>query len=739
MSDKKEPIRVLQYIGSLEAGGSQSMIMNIYRNIDRSKVQFDFAVDRKGKDNLFYKDEIESLGGKIYIFDEYFKGYNYFAFKKQWKEFFRKHPEYKIIHCHVRSVASIVLKIAKQNGLVTICHSHSTSNGKGIKAVAKKMLQSRIHKYCDYYFACSEESARWLYGENMTKSDKCIILNNAIDTSKYTFDEKVRARARKELGLEDKKVLGQIGRIEKVKNYDFSIELLSRLLKEDDKYFLLIVGAGSLENIIMKKARKLGVDKKMMILKNRSDVPELLQAMDVFIMPSLYEGLPVSLVEAQASGLPCVISNNISDGFLDDECIVIRSLDNIDGWVLSIEEIFSNNGVRKDNKWLIEEAGFDIREVSQRMIAFYQKTAKRKIVFCLGSMGHGGAERVVSVLANYFIENNDVSIVITRPCKIEYKLDERIRHIALDESEKSGGIVRRSVRRIKKLRLFLKKESPDIVIAFLPEPSFRLMMAKTFLPVKTIISVRNDPNKEYNSFIKKLLVRILYVRADGFVFQTPDAKKWFSEKIQKKSVIIPNPVDEKFFRKPYTGEREKKIVSVGRLVKQKNQKMLIDAFSEFRKRHKDYILEIYGDGLLRNKLQIYVDSLDLHESVKLVGEAPNIERKIYKAKMFILTSDYEGMPNALMEAMALGVPCISTDCPIGGPKYLMGSKNGERGILITPGNVHELISAMDVLYNKSMADVVSLNASRSVMKMRTSVICSYWEDVADGLTRKNRQ
>ena len=308
MSDKKEPIRVLQYIGSLEAGGSQSMIMNIYRNIDRSKVQFDFAVDRKGKDNLFYKDEIESLGGKIYIFDEYFKGYNYFAFKKQWKEFFRKHPEYKIIHCHVRSVASIVLKIAKQNGLVTICHSHSTSNGKGIKAVAKKMLQSRIHKYCDYYFACSEESARWLYGENMTKSDKCIILNNAIDTSKYTFDEKVRARARKELGLEDKKVLGQIGRIEKVKNYDFSIELLSRLLKEDDKYFLLIVGAGSLENIIMKKARKLGVDKKMMILKNRSDVPELLQAMDVFIMPSLYEGLPVSLVEAQASGLPCVMT-----------------------------------------------------------------------------------------------------------------------------------------------------------------------------------------------------------------------------------------------------------------------------------------------------------------------------------------------------------------------------------------------------------------------------------------------
>ena len=248
----------------------------------------------------------------------------------------------------------------------------------------------------------------------------------------------------------------------------------------------------------------------------------------------------------------------------------------------------------------------------------------------------------------------------------------------------------------------IKKESPDIIIAFLPEPSFRLMVAKAFLPVKTIISVRNDPNVEYDNYIKRLLVKVLYTKADGFVFQTPDAREWFPKKIRQKSVIIPNLIDEKFFCEPYTGKREKTVVNVGRLVEQKNQKLLIDAFYEFRKVHSDYRLKIYGDGPLKNELKEQIERLELVGSVKLMGEVFDIKKEIYKAGMFVLTSDYEGMPNALMEAMALGVPCISTDCPIGGPRFLI--RSSDYGLLVKTGSENEVKNAMEKIGANHISD-----------------------------------
>lgn len=365
-------IRILQYIGSLETGGSQSMIMNYYRNIDRSKIQFDFVVDRSGKDDLFYKDEIESLGGKVYVFDEYFKGYNYFRFAKQWKTFFKNHSEYKIIHCHVRSVASIVLRIAKEFKLKTICHSHNTSNGSGVKAIVKKILQGRIKNSCDYFFACSKESARWLYGNNIAESDKCMIINNAIESKRYKFNSKTRERVRDELGLGNKIILGQVGRIETVKNYGFTLMLLKMLLKNDAKYHLLVVGTGSLKERFIEEARHLDIYSNITILENRSDVPDLLQAMDVFVMPSLYEGLPVSLVEAQAAGLPCVVSNNVKDGILINDSVKKISLDDIEEWEKTINNyVFLTRGMRKDNTGIIKKNGFDVVANVQILSCFY--------------------------------------------------------------------------------------------------------------------------------------------------------------------------------------------------------------------------------------------------------------------------------------------------------------------------------------------------------------------------------
>lgn len=728
-----KPIRILQYIGSLNPGGSQSMIMDLYRKIDKSQIQFDFIIDRK--DDGHYVDEIESLGGRVYVFGDYFKGYNYGRFVKQWKKFFRDHPEYDVIHCHVRSVASIVLKIAKKNGLKTICHSHSTSNGHGFKAAIKKYLQSKISKNCDYFYACSKESAKWLYGKKILRSGKCIIMNNAIDTTKYGFNKKIRGKTRKSLGLDKKIVLGQVGRLETVKNYGFSLRILKKLLEDDENYHLVIVGTGPLKKDIINQAKQLGIYANISILENRDDVNDLLRAMDAFVMPSFYEGLPVALVEAQASSLPCIISDTINDGAFSDALVVKKKLNDLDGWCKSIKNINKRNRNSIDGVAIVRRNGFDVRENVKKISDFYLSLScgrRRKIGFCLGSMNHGGAERVVANLSNSFVKDNDVLIVVTKPGKPDYELDKRIRYFALDNDNEKKSFVRRTIKRVKRLRKILRDESPDVMISFLPEPSFRLMLAKKLLPTKTIISVRNDPNREYDTFVKKMLVRILYTGANGFVFQTPDAKKWFSKKIQSKSLIIPNPIDKSFLCEPYKGVREKKIVTVGRLVEQKNQKLLIDAFSRFYEKHKDFSLEIYGEGLLRKPLQQQIEKLGLNKVAKLMGEVPNTKEVVYKARAFVLASNYEGMPNALMESMALGVPCISTDCPIGGPKFLI--KNLENGMLVKVNDLGGMVNAMNVLVDDShLSKTISFNASRDLAKYSIVNIEKKWEEIINNV------
>lgn len=356
--DKKEPIRILQYIGSLNIGGSQTMIMNYYRNIDKTKIQFDFIIDRKN--DTFFVDEIKSMGGKVYYFD-YLKGYNLINFKNQWNLFFKKHPEYQIIHCHVRSTASIVLKIAKKYGLKTLCHSHSTSNGKGIKSITKWFLQRKIPKYSDYLLGCSKESALWLYGNENCNKKNYIIINNAIDTKKFIFNNEIRNIVRKKMNIENKKVLVQIGRFVEVKNYFFTIELFKRLIKTNKDYFLILIGNGPLKESIKQRLNELKLQKYVLILENRNDINELLQAADIYLMPSFFEGLPLSLVEAQAASLPCLISKNISSGKIINELIFDLKLDNnFEEWINAIKML--SNFKRKNYLDEIVNGSFDIEE-----------------------------------------------------------------------------------------------------------------------------------------------------------------------------------------------------------------------------------------------------------------------------------------------------------------------------------------------------------------------------------------
>jgi glycosyltransferase involved in cell wall biosynthesis len=350
------------------------------------------------------------------------------------------------------------------------------------------------------------------------------------------------------------------------------------------------------------------------------------------------------------------------------------------------------------------------------------------IVFNLGSLEKGGAERVASNLCNYLIENNEVSIITSIKSNNYYKLKEDIKLYNLDEGKPDKNLLKKNISRLKKMNYLIRKIKPDIIVSFLPEPSYRILFLKIFNKnLKIIVSVRNDPKIEYKATINRLIMKILYPLADGFVFQTQEAKEYFSKKIQKKSAIIPNPINEEFICEPYNGEREKIIVTVGRLEEQKNHKMLIEAFSKLPKQFSEYRLIIYGEGSLRCKLEEQIKELNLTKRVLLPGQVDNIKEKIYKASLFVLPSNYEGMPNALMEAMSLGLPCISTDCPCGGAKFLI--ENQVNGILIKTKNMNEMKNTIEyMLKNEKERIRIGQNAIAIKEELSPRKINKNWED-----------
>lgn len=360
-----------------------------------------------------------------------------------------------------------------------------------------------------------------------------------------------------------------------------------------------------------------------------------------------------------------------------------------------------------------------------------------KILFCINSLVKGGAERVISNLANYFANKDEVAIMTLTNFDVEYELKSNINVIKLDKKCKNPyKINNKFIRIVLKIPKFLnrsfrmKKEiiklNPDIIVSFLPETSFLVLFNKRKTD-KVIVSVRNDPKIEYKSKIYNFLMKKLYPKANAFIFQTSDAKRYFKNILSVKSEIIPNSINPYFIGDKYEGKRQDKIVAVGRLTNQKNFELLIKAFSEINKRFPQYKLIIYGEGEKRLELENLIKELNLEKYVELPGLCNDIKEKIYDAKVFVLSSLYEGMPNALLEAMALGIPVIATDCPCGGPKELIGTNN-EKGILVEVDNCKQLVDAIEkVLTDESLQKKLSENAYTITDTMNPDIINCKWE------------
>lgn len=344
------------------------MIMNIYRNINRDNVQFDFVIHKK--DELFYKDEILSLGGKLYVMPE-FSLKNLFKFINFWRNFFNEHKEYKVIHGHVRSTASIYLLIAKIYGLTTITHSHSTSSGSGIESIIKNIMQFPIRFIADYFFACSKIAGEWLFGKRACKKKNFFIIKNAIEAKKFIFNENTRREQRCLLGLEDKYVIGHVGRFDPPKNHEFIIDIFKSIHNINEDVLLLLIGDGVLKDSIKKMVDNLGLHNSVIFTGVRPDIPDLLQAMDIFLFPSIFEGLGISLIEAQATGLHCIVSETIpEEAHITDLVHSIPQNTPVEIWSDKILKYI--DGYERQNMYNnIKTSGYDIKTSSEFLEKFY--------------------------------------------------------------------------------------------------------------------------------------------------------------------------------------------------------------------------------------------------------------------------------------------------------------------------------------------------------------------------------
>ncbi|MFC5773349.1 MULTISPECIES: glycosyltransferase family 1 protein [Ectobacillus] len=359
-----KPIRILQVVTVMNRGGLETMLMNYYRKVDRRKIQFDFMVHRSEEGH--YDREITSLGGRIYRMPAIKPG-NYRKYFRMLAEFFKEHTEYEIVHAHNNENSSFVLRAAKRAGVkCRIAHSHLSDLGFDIKLPFRLYARMVMKGAPNQYFACSERAGTWLFGKHVSHIQ---VLNNAVDVAQFSYNPLKREEIRSELQAEEKFVIGHVGRFNRQKNHEFLIDIFAAIHKKNENVLLVLIGDGELRPSIQEKVRNLGLEEHVRFLGVREDIANLLQGFDLFLFPSLFEGLPVVLVEAQAAGLPCVVSNNITTESNVTGIVQFKSLkESADKWA---QHILSMPVHRFETARTLKETGYDTTTMSQWLSDYY--------------------------------------------------------------------------------------------------------------------------------------------------------------------------------------------------------------------------------------------------------------------------------------------------------------------------------------------------------------------------------
>lgn len=381
ISENSEPLRVLHVIGAMDRGGAETLIMNVYRTMNRDAIQFDFLVHKVGKAD--YDDEIEGLGGRIYRLDR-FTGLNYFAYKHSACSFFDNHRRYLAVHVHIGSCAPIILSAAKSHGMPTIAHSHNTNSPDTLSELPFRLVSYPTRFLADYYLACSKQAGLDRFGTRVVSSNRFQVLKNGINASSFRFDQQKRICSRAALGFaSDDYVIGNVARLTSQKNQSFLLDAFSEARADNPRLKLLLIGRGEDETNLKDKVEILGLHDCVKFLGVREDIPELMAAMDCFAFPSKWEGFGIVALEAQASGLPCLLSDQLPEMvFLSTRArrLPVKASD-VAAWSEALLRSSRQEleGQRKLGYEIVKEAGFDIKDVAATLTNLYLFLSRDKL------------------------------------------------------------------------------------------------------------------------------------------------------------------------------------------------------------------------------------------------------------------------------------------------------------------------------------------------------------------------
>lgn len=362
-------LRVLHSVSNMDRAGIETMLMNYYRHIDRTKIQFDFLCN-KTKPGA-YDEEIKAMGGHIY----HSPGLNplkFFKYKKFMINLFKENPDIKIMHSHNGELAYQSLYSAYKYGIKTrICHAHNTKIEPNLKKPLKLLYKTQLKKVANYYWGCGVEAIKFYFGDKIIKENNYMVLHNAIDVDKFIYNEEIRNKLRDKMNLQDKFVIGHVGRFMEQKNHEFILDLFRVILKENPNSVLILLGDGELQEKMKEKAKALGISNSVKFLGNIDNVNEMYQVMDIFLLPSLFEGLPVVGIEAQAAGLKCFFSDDITKEVEITENVEYLNLknDSLDVWAKKILD--KKKYIRKNMSEDIIKSGYSIKEEAKKLEKIY--------------------------------------------------------------------------------------------------------------------------------------------------------------------------------------------------------------------------------------------------------------------------------------------------------------------------------------------------------------------------------
>lgn len=663
MDNDQNVIRVAHVIGKWLGGGVESVVMNYYRYIDKSKIQFDFICDEDST-NIPY-EEIENLGGKVILIPPYQKVLKY---HKELKRVL-KQGKYKIVHSHINTLSVFSLFAAKCAGVpVRIAHSHSTTNKKEKKKnLIKQVLRPFSKLFATDYMCCSELAGRWLFGNKEYDNGNVYLLNNAIDLDKFKYDEEKRKEKRKELNIEDSTlVIGHVGRFVEQKNHRFLIDIFNEVHKQKEDSILLLAGQGPLMEEMQEKVKALGIENSVKFLGQRNDINELYQAFDVFCLPSLYEGLPVVGVEAQATGLLCILSDDMTKETKVLESTKFLSLNqSAKEWTDNIIEKY-NTYKRTKTRKEISNNGFDITNETSKLEDFYRKKSINTIIHVVNSKIFSGLESVACDIITSELSDKFRFIYVTQNGPIIDTLKEK--NVNYEIINKLN---------CKEIKRVLKKYDPSIIHAH----DFTASVICSLVKKRRYLIEHLHNNCPWLKKICKNTIAFLYagIRADKILTVSESIEKEyiFSEFIKNKIECIGNPVSREKIISKVNDLNCKKIYDiccVARLTEQKNPYKFLEIIKEVKKEMPDIKCVWVGEGELKESVKEKINKLNLKNNIELVGFKKNPYNYMALSKIFLLTSDWEGYGLVAFEALALGLPCVVSN--VGGLPNIITSDCG---------------------------------------------------------------